>query len=191
MTDYSIQANSFLIELILSKGMTYPTWAIEPAGTIINSVEINDTRTVLIDIPIDNVTSITLTNSGKTDQETIIEDGHIVKDQKISVNRIWVNEILLENSFVINQSQTIPNYSQSNLDYAIEHNIELDKVLFTDTLYFNGIWKFNFKQPFFKWYNQIIINELSGFNHWVTQSHLGLADDNQVEKLERLINQLA
>ena len=189
MHDYSIHAKNFQIELVLKKGINYPIWKFSPTYSIISQVEVNDMQTVVVEIPVSSSASgIILTTSGKTDQDTVIENGKIVKDQMLTVNRVWANSVLLEHHLVKEQSQTIPNYNQSNLDYAREHNIELPKILYTDSLYYNSAWTFNFEQPFFKWYNQLLFEKLKMYNHWIAQSHLGIADDSQVRKLKKLID---
>jgi hypothetical protein len=191
MPNYCLHADNVKLELVLIKGLTYPLWSTETSSQIINQYEVDDTQTILIDIPVTNdTTSILLKNYGKTDQDTIIEDGRILADQTLTVNKIWINDILLENFVVKDYSQMIPNYNQSNLNYADEHNIILDKILNTNTMHYNGVWKFNFEQPFFKWYNKILIDKLSNFNHWVSQSHLGLADDDKVKTLKKLLDQM-
>jgi len=192
MPNYSIYVNNFQLELVLTRGINYPEWSIEHDFEIISQVDTNDTQTIMVDIPIDSsCTSLILTNFGKTDQDTVIENGQIVRDQTLAINRVWANAVLLEQYLIKDQSQMMPDYNQSNLNYAKEHNIELDKVLYTDTLYYNGTWKFNFEQPFFKWYNRLLFEKLKIFNHWVTQSHLGIADEHQIKKLKVLLECLS
>jgi hypothetical protein len=192
MPNYSIYAENFQFELVLTKGINYPDWKIEPGFKVVSQIDTNNTQTIVIDVPVTKLdTSITLTNFGKTDQDTIMENGQIVRDQTLVINRVWANAILLEHYLIKDQSQTMPDYTQSNLDYAKEHNIELARVLQTDKLNYNGTWKFNFEQPFFEWYNYLLFEKLKIFNHWVAQSHLGIADENQIKKLKIFLDSIS
>lgn len=192
MITYDIHATNFTFELILEKCVNWPIWQFEQPYQTVEITEHDNNRCAVVNIPVsDQCHSIILTRSGKFDMDTVFENGLIIKDQKLIINKIWVNGVLLEKQSIDNQTQIFPEYDQCNRDYAMQHDINLPELLFGFILYYNGIWKLNFEQPFFQWYNQLILNKLRSTNHWVRESHLGFADDQHITKLKKLINNIS
>lgn len=192
MDEHSIDAKNCQLELILTKGNNWPQWTLNNDFQILNESKMDFYKTVDVLIgDIGQQTNIVLERTGKTDDETVIENGQIIRDQTIKINRIWVNDVLLETQAIQKVVQFYPNYSESNIKYARENNIHLEVVKSDLTLFYNGRWVFNFNQPFFTWYNQILLDELKNFNHWVKQTHLGMASNQKKIQLENLLARLS
>lgn len=192
MNEYSINAETCQIEIILTKGNHWPQWNLKNNFEILHEVELEFQKTLTVSINnFDSCTGILLERFGKNDNETIIENGTIIRDQTLAINRMWINDVLLETPILQKNAQFYPEYSESNIKYADEHNIELELVKQDLTLFYNGRWVFNFKQPFFIWYNQILLDEFNNFNHWVRQTHLGIASDQKKMDLEELLAKIS
>lgn len=191
MNDYSIDANTCQIELILTKGNQWPQWIFKNNFQIIDEVESDFHKTINVLITDLDSSAIVLERTGKDDNETIVENNQIVRDQALGINRVWVNGVLIEWAVIQNIGKFYPEYSKSNIKYAKENNIVLKVVRSDLTFFYNGKWVFNFEQPFFTWYNQILFDEFKNVNQWVRRTHLGIASDQKRLQLEKLLIDLS
>lgn len=189
MTSYSIDLDILRLELLLTQGNTWPTWTVNQPSTVISISENGDQQTVILDITVTN-NRLIFSNTGKSDTETIVEHGQIIRDQTLAINRLWANNILLENSQINNVGMFYPAYQENNINYAKENNIDLPKSMHQLKFYYNGDWIFEFERPFFIWYNHLLMDSLTEFNHWFKKSHLGIADDEKVTELNSILMQL-
>jgi hypothetical protein len=189
MLSYSIDLCTLRLELKLSHGTTWPTWTINQPSTVIDTREDGVYRFVTIDI---NIVSspVTINNIGKTDQDTIIKDGQIIRDQSLSIHKIWANGVLLENELISKFAKFYPEYQKNNIDYAQSHNIMLPLEISQLDFYYNGTWIFEFEQPFFIWYNQQLMDTLTNVNGHVRRSHLGIGDPDKIIQLKNILTQL-
>jgi hypothetical protein len=190
MIDYSIHATTCAIELELIKGNSWPKWQFEQDYKILNQTETEFKKNITVLITNINST-LTMHRSGKTDLDTVIENGKIIRDQYLSVNRMWINDVSIELPVVQSLVKFYPAYSKSNIDYAQENNIQLPESTQDFSLFFNGKWEFEFRQPFFISYNQIQIEQFQDFNHWIKQSHLGFGSDQKIFRLKELLKKLS
>ena len=192
MSCYSLYAETIEIELKLLKGINWPKWGFEQPYTVVSTMENDHVQHIKVKIDLSpNDTSITLNNFGKATKDTVIENNLIVRDQAIEIVKIWVNGVLLELLALQNQFEFYPKYKKSDWEYANQNQISLPVCRHDTTLFYNGRWQFKFEQPFFRWYNDKLMVGLSHINHWVRQLNLGIASDSQMQRLDKLMNQLS
>lgn len=189
-TLYSIESCCFRFELILKKVNSWPIWEFNLPVDIVSEVEIHDQKIITLEITTDS-TNILLNRRGKTSNDVIIKDDIIFRDQVVHINKLWVNDVLLELHPITRMSKFYPEYSQHDHNYACQHQIELNNVTHTLDFFYNGTWQFEFDQPFFVWYNGLLIDDLSTINHWIQQSHLGFTNPGKFERLENLLKNLS
>jgi hypothetical protein len=189
MLSYSINLCTLRLELKLSQGATWPTWSANQPHTIINTREDGYNRFVTVDINI-IASPVIISNTGKTDQDTIIKDGQIIRDQSLTIQRMWANGVLLENEQISKFAKFYPVYQKNNIDYAQDHNITLPLEIHQLDFYYNGNWIFEFEQPFFTWYNQQLMDSLTNVNGHVKRSHLGIGDPDKIMQLKNILTQL-
>jgi len=186
-----INASTIRLELLLSAGTNSPKWDSKNKFSVVETKNISEIHTIqIVDFLVEDEDCIEFRNYGKTENDTVIVDGQIIKDQCIEITKIWVNNIQIEKHFVEKSSKFCPMYQRSNIEYAVKHNIELPTITHEIKFYYNGIWQFNFTQPFFKWYNHLVLKDLDNLNHWVKQTHLGLGNPDLLFKLENILIKL-
>jgi len=192
MLDYSLHAKTVELDLRLVKGTNWPKWDFEQPYTVVSTMQNDHVQHTKVKIALGpNDTSITLNNFGKDANDTVIEHNLIVRDQVIEIVKIWVNGVLLELLALQDVFEFYPNYEKSHREYAIQNQISLPVCRHDTALFYNGRWSFKFEQPFFHWYNNKLVVGFNSMNHWVKQSHLGLADDSQLQRLDKLLDQLS
>lgn len=192
MLDYSLHVRTVELDLRLVKGTNWPKWNFEQPYTVVSTMQNDYVQHTKIKIALGpNDTSITLNNFGKNAKDTVIENNLIVRDQAIEIVKIWVNGVLLELLALQNQFEFYPKYKKSDWEYANQNQISLPVCRHDTTLFYNGRWQFKFEQPFFYWYNDKLVTGFNSMNHWVKQSHLGLANDSQLQRLDKLLDQLS
>lgn len=187
-----IDANTITFDLLLTVGKTWPQWVANHPHQIVKVDQISeDQKIVKVQFFIDSSSkSLSIKNCNKFAEETIVVNGEIVKDQCLIIDKAWVNDIFVELGLLTEYYNFYPEYREDNIQYAKDHNIVLDQVVQTRELYFNGTWTLTFERPFFIWYNQILLKQLNKFNKWVQASHLGIADDQQLAQLTKILEDL-
>lgn len=189
MNYYPIDLHTFRVELILNQGNTWPQWTVNQPSVIVSTIENKNQKIVTVDLTVTS-NQIVFSNTGKTGNETIVENGKIVRDQILTINRLWANNILLEKDQISTVSAFYPIYQQDNIDYAVNNNVILLEKLNQLDFYYNGNWVLEFERPFFIWYNNLLMNGLSGINHWFKKSHLGIGDQEQITQLTEILKTL-
>jgi hypothetical protein len=190
MQPLPIDINTLKFELHLTRGNSWPIWEINQPWKIESELVEGDTKKIALCVFI-NSNELIIRNKGKGHQETILDNGKIIRTQSLSINKIWANDILLEKFFIESVATFSPIYNQNDIKFAQQNNTVLLKQLNTLDFYYNGTWNFKFESPFFLWYNKLISNGIKKFNHWVQQSHLGIANENYVKELKMLLNKLS
>jgi|APGre2960657373_1045057.scaffolds.fasta_scaffold28267_2 hypothetical protein len=192
MLAYSLYAETVEIELKLFRGTDWPKWSFEQPYIVISTTENDHIQNIKVRLQLGSTdTNITLNNFGKSVNDTVIEHNEIVRDQAIEIQKIWVNGMLLELLALQTVFEFYPDYQQSDWEYANQNGISLPICRNETKIFYNGCWRFKFDQPFFHWYNNKLVAGLDSMNHWVKQSHLGLADDSQLQRLDKLLDQLS
>ena len=193
MVNYSLNLVNLKLELILKRGLDWPTWAINlPIISQTETVIDEDTKTLLVEISVDPATQqIVFSNIGKLGFQTVVVDGKIIKDQYIGIKKIWANDVFLEQESIKSVCSFYPKYQEHDYVYAKENQVELPDIKSTLDFFYNGDWILQFEQPFFIWYNKLIMNNFDSVNHWYKQTHLGIGDNQQIHKLKQLIKELS
>lgn len=191
MTTYSIDAHTCSIELLLTKGSGWPAFDINHPCSISHEDEQEYSKTIMVYIPELTSNQIVISRHNKTDTDTIFENEKIVRDQKLSINRIWINDVLVDLNAIKYEFKFYPEYSDSNLAYAKENHIDLPVYQHETNMFYNGQWIFEFEQPFFTWYNQLLLKNLNQFNYWIKQTHLGEASEQKIKQLSQILAQMS
>lgn len=82
---------------------------------------------------------------GKNDSQTLVQDGTIIKDQLLHIDKIVIDDIDLEH-LIFSHGIYLPEYP----DHIKEDMPIIQKYI--DTMGWNGIWKLDFDIPFDIWY---------------------------------------
>jgi hypothetical protein len=134
------------------KGLSWPTLSFN------NSVETKVipvdeyTQTILVTCQSSNQV-IFVNRTGKTGQETIVVDGNIVRDQTVTLEKIWVDEILLDIDMILEEACFVNDFPLDYIEYCKKQNIALAATeSHWNTWYFNGVWTYKFNVPFWPWY---------------------------------------
>jgi hypothetical protein len=99
-----------------------------------------------------NNSNIKFSNINKKKIDTVVNQEQIVRDQNVQLKKIWVQDILLDSTLVLNYCEFIPEYHRGYLDYCTQNNITVGEKISTYELYFNGDFTFEFELPFWQWY---------------------------------------
>jgi len=190
MPIYSIHASNIKFEIFLKKGNDWPKFTLDHYYSL-DSEESIDSNTKKISISIDDPKeNIVLNYFNKTNKDTHILNDQIIYDQNLNITKMQVNDIFIDLKLLQNFFCFAPKIDINYITSCKRENKPLSKILYTTELYFNGTLTFNFKQPFFQWYNEKQIESLEDMNHWLKYSHLGFADKNKIHKLEKILNLL-
>lgn len=172
MQDYVPMQIKILFELY--KGITWPTITIENTVdvAVIDQTE-NLQRIIITCCPTDN--QVVLHRTNKQGSETVIVDGQIVQDQTVSLKKIWVNDILLDTDIILDVAVYRNEFSKDYFDYCAQQKVDpLPVETHWHTWYFNGIWLWQFEQPFWAWYCQQRQNkQLIGFTNEQVELYVG------------------
>lgn len=175
---------SILIELELCKGVSWPIIQLNKKSYQFDFDENQNQHKVLLDC---EKNSITLENLNKTDLETIMENGVIIKDQTVKLVSFYYDNICLDKDIIINNSKFFPNYHDSFKEYAVQNHITVLESFSTDTLYFNGIWLFDAKIDFWQWYTAKVNEKLCvSMNEEQIANYIGIPTESAKQKLELL-----
>lgn len=139
----------FSFEFVPSQGITWPEISISLGQQTVSNLIIADRN--IFDITFDsdpgNVLKIFY---HKTESETIVEHGEIVKDQSLKLNRIWVDDVLME-SWFITEGCYYPNYFAGIRERFPDWPSQLP----SQTIWhFPGLYEINFAAPFWPWYHK-------------------------------------
>ena len=176
-----------LVQTKLSLGRTWPSFAFNPIAELISSVDIDQyTRRELYAIDI-ATNQIQLFNLNKHERDTIVENDVIIHDQILSIEKIWFDNILLDLNLILPFVSYAPHYHQGYLDYCKNNNIGNANTINTYDLYFNGVWQFNFEIPFWSWYHQLRLMDLThGLNQSQIERYVGKFDNETSQLLRAL-----
>lgn len=110
-----------------------------------------------------NHNQITIRNNNKTENDTVVVDGKIVQDQIVKLQKIWVDNILLDYHLIKPNTKFVPEYSAGYIEYCKSSNTVPPATTEESDWYFNGVYTFCYNLPFWDWYatqrhNNIIKN---------------------------------
>ena len=94
--------------------------------------------------------SLDIIRTGKTDQETVLENDTIIKDQLLNIKYVEIDEIDL--GALLFEGVYTPEYPEPWATQQRDKGVSLPKSFKNVTkLGHNGIWAFTFTSPFYMW----------------------------------------
>jgi hypothetical protein len=180
----------FTFEFIPQCGLSWPKIAIgvnEHRSTVF---EISSSNTVSCDFDIAHTNTLNIFYY-KTENETVVHDGQIVKDQNLKLSRIWIDDVLMESWFVT-EGCYFPQYFLGIKDKYPEWPTQLPSQLIW---HFPGVFTVNFHSPFWPWYSNQR-KKFSGAPHhsgrdserWENWSGSNNAHSDLVNEIYKLLN---
>ena len=177
------------IKLELHLGLTWPDYAFNSTSQLVNTVQISDTVktcTHIVELP----TVLTYT---KNPNQTIISDGKIIRDQKLSLQEFHFDDILLDPMLIQNKSYYVPRYNQLFLDYCEKNSIpvesgKLNKLEF----YHSGDWYFAPPVDFWKWYSTVrYMNDVKYMSQSEIDLYIGTGKEHKdlLDQLEKMLDE--
>ena len=126
-------------------------------------------------------------NINKNEFDTVVENGTVVRDQSVRLNRMWVDDILINFNTVQQYIKFVPIYRDSFLKYCLQNNITVDYNPYPLELFHNGQWSFSFKQPFWYWYADLIRDQTTkNFSKDEIELYLGVDTNSRLDSLIKL-----
>jgi hypothetical protein len=95
---------------------------------------------------------LSIRNNNKSENDTVVVNGEIVQDQIVKLQKIWIDNILLDYGLIKDSTQFVPEYSVGYLKYCESTNTVPPTVTQDATWYFNGVYTFCYSLPFWNWY---------------------------------------
>jgi len=103
-----------------------------------------------VDLELEKSHKLIITRSGKDKNQTIIDDGKIVKDQLLHIKSIEIDEIDI--GALVYEGVYRPEYPEQWATQQAEAGNKLPETLKNVTqMGHNGIWTFTFESPFYMW----------------------------------------
>jgi len=150
MQGYAPMQIKLLLEI--SRGHNWPTILISDCDISEIISDTGDVREILVRCcPTKN--EIKLVRSNKDGSETVVVNGQILRDQTVTLKKIWVDDILLDLDLVLEMAVFRNEFTDDYINYCAERSVEMASVeSHWHTWYFNGIWQWTFDEPFWPWY---------------------------------------
>jgi hypothetical protein len=179
--------HEFKIILVLEKGRSWPDYAWQPPATNIDSVNVDEykkTVTYLINCVDCN---IQLDYNSKAPNETVVDStGKIIHDQTLEISAVYVDDILLDQQFLFDNSKYTPDYNSEFVNYCAENHIPLVTDAHSATKFWhNGIWRFEFEDDFWRWHYSKRKNTTSLSKDQISK-YLGQSDEEIKLQLDEL-----
>lgn len=175
-----------------TRGLTWPDLSINHCVSVEDKdvTDVEKTQLVTCDL-LSN--SIVVVRQNKTAQDTITENETIVRDQTVTLERLWVDDILLDLDLVLSLSCFKNDFPEGYIEYCKQHSIESAPVeSHWHTWYFNGVWTWNIEQPFWPWYSNQRKEKQSRYHSKKDlELYLGTSGhqhENLLNKLKGLLN---
>lgn len=140
----------FSFEFLPELGLTWPQISIGLGQTVSDRFEIGSTQPIHCDFDVDLGLHKLKILYHKTENETVVHNGHIVKDQSIKLNRIWIDDVLME-PWVLTEGCYFPQYFDGILTQFPDWPQQLPSQLIW---HFPGEYHITFEYPFWPWYSQ-------------------------------------
>ena len=180
----------FSFEFIPQCGVNWPQVSIALGNSHYSPITVDGTDLVHCDFESNSNKNCLQITYHKTEQETVLENGQIIKDQTIQLNRIWVDDVLME-PWLITEGCYYPQYFQGILDKFPDWPGQLP----SQTIWhFPGLYKINFELPFWPWYSSQR-KKFSQSNHidkdnerWENWSGSDNSYQDIVQKIYQLLN---
>lgn len=126
-------------------------------------------------------------NVNKKETDTVVEHGHIVRDQVVKLKKIWVQDILLDLNLLLKHSEFAPDYHPGYLEYCKQNQITAEEKISTYDFYFNGNFIMRYALPFWHWYAEIRKqHNQQYFTSDQIELYIGNSSDKNTELLSKL-----
>jgi hypothetical protein len=182
------QSVNVIVELELHLGVTWPKYTVNQELSC-KETQISE-RIKKHKVVFDAVTSPLILDYTKFEGETVTsKNGEILFDQKLKINKIWIDNILLEQDLVkYSMSQFDPNYNTSYIEYCEQNQLTVDHGPLQILEFFHsGKWRFSFQVPFWNWYNNLMRERVAGkHNKNDLESYFGIEDDDNQQLILKL-----
>ena len=133
---------------------------------------------ILTLLPTDS--SIRIMVDGKTQEDTKVMHGEIVEDATVKFQRVWINDILIENwAFA-----KLGRFDQHQQDHSTGFQIGPDL-----TFYSNGTFTLDLEE-FFHRYHATLSQPLRESYDWIVNSHLGYIEPADRIKLQEIYEKI-
>ena len=104
--------HEFKIKLTLEKGRSWPSYTWQSAATEIDSVDVCDYKKTITYLINCSGHSIQLNYNAKEPNETVVDStGKIIHDQTLEISVVYVDDILLDQQFLFDNSKYTPDYN--------------------------------------------------------------------------------
>lgn len=180
----------FSFEFVPTEGMSWPRVTISLNKTQTYSFEISSTQLLHCDFDILDHNHLDIFYH-KTENETVLEHGQIVKDQNVKLNRIWADDVLMEPWF-ITEGCYFPQYFSGIIEKFPEWPRQLPSQLIW---HFPGVYNIKFDGPFWPWYSsqrkrfsQTQQHTDKDSERWENWSGSDNAHEDLVKEIYRLLN---
>jgi hypothetical protein len=180
----------FSFEFFPQQGISWPAISISMNGKLGQSFTVDSKESIHCEFDTaDNENCLQIFYQ-KTEQETVVKHGQIVKDQNLQLNRIWVDDVLMEPWFITDGCY-YPQYFQGILEKFPDWPQQLPSQLIW---HFPGIYKINFLCPFWPWYSQQRkkfsqpLHTDKDNERWENWSGSDNAHEDIVQKIYKLLN---
>jgi hypothetical protein len=146
--------HEFKIILVLEKGQTWPNYTWHPTAIKLDCVDVNDYKKTVTYLINCSDHSIQLDYSHKGSDETVVDyEGKILHDQTLEISAVYVDDILLDQQFLFDNSKYSPNYNLEFVNHCTDNNIPLVTDAYSAIKFWhNGIWRFEFEDDFWAWH---------------------------------------
>jgi hypothetical protein len=116
----------------------------------------------------------------KAQEETVIDDqGQILRDQRVSIRSIFIDDISLDMHLVRDLSEYIPQYRHDFLEYCVLQGIGIDSgPSRTLDLFHAGTWQLTWAGSFWPWYQQQRRGRQKSY-HDIKKFQNMIGDDNE------------
>ena len=150
------QISTAIVDLECYQGATWPVISLGHHGELQNHRALSDSarlESYRVDI---SLSKIEIEFAYKAREETVVDDqGQILKDQRISVKSIFIDDILLDMRLVRDLSAFMPRYRDDFIAYCQQKSIEIDPgPCRTLDLFHAGTWTLGWDGSFWPWYQQ-------------------------------------
>lgn len=127
--------------------------------------------------------NVALTWSQKLSCETVLENGHIVRDQTVEINKVVIDGILIPKHLLTKISWYEPHYRADFLDYCANQNIEIQNSPQSILKFWHaGIWNLPLPTDFWFKYHSVRQNNTHS-DHTGNSSELILNNLSRLKKL--------
>lgn len=175
-----------------NKGLSWPELLIrDTVDATMSDVTEFKRRVYITCAPAQN--SLLINRINKTGSETLVKNGVIIRDQTVTLEKIWVDDILVDLDLILQLSVFVNDFPSEYLEYCKTNNIEsAPRDSHWPIWYFNGTWEWSYQVPFWNWYATEKIERQSRYHFGQNRElYIGTNAKDHRELLDELKKRLA